>query len=250
MPTPNVALQLYAVRHECERDLEGTLKSVASMGYDGVEFAGFYGRLASEIRGMLDAYDLAVAGAHVPLDTLSGSQWQSTVDYHLAIRNTHLIIPWLGESYRGGKDTWLQTATLFNRISANLRPHGLRTGYHNHNFEFRNIGGGETAWDIVAKNTDPDFVMQMDTGNALEGGADAAEYIRRYPNRSTTIHLKEYPDALLGDGKVSWTPVFKAIKEQDSTQWVIVEQEGDLYPPLQYVDRWLRRLRAHPDFAL
>jgi sugar phosphate isomerase/epimerase len=198
---------------------------------------------------MLDALDLAVAGAHVSLDDLSGNQWQTTVDYHLAIRNTHLIIPWLGESYRGGRDTWQQTSALLNRIATNLRKHGLRTGYHNHNFEFRPLDGtDETAWDIVARNTDPDFVLQLDTGNALEGRGDAAEYLRRYPNRSPTIHLKEFPDALIGDGKVAWPDIFKELRRQDSTQWVIVEQEGNLYPPLEYVDRWLRRLKAHPDF--
>jgi sugar phosphate isomerase/epimerase len=248
MPKPKVALQLYAVRNECEKDLAATLKAVAAMGYEGVEFAGFHGHSAADVRKMVEDNGLGVAGAHVNLDLLTGPDANATVDFHLALGNKNLIVPWLGDSHRGNADVWLGNAKMFNKLASELSAHGLRTGYHNHNFEFKPIDGADTAWDILAKNTNPDFVLQLDTGNALEGGGVAADYLKRYPNRAHTIHLKEYPDGLIGDGKVDWPAVFGEVSAQDATEWVIVEQEGDLYPPLEYVERWLRKAREFPGF--
>ena len=71
-----IALQLYSVREDCERDLSGTLAAVAKMGYEGVEFAGYYGRSARELRAMVDDLGLAVVGTHIGLDTLLGDQLQ------------------------------------------------------------------------------------------------------------------------------------------------------------------------------
>jgi sugar phosphate isomerase/epimerase len=239
-----VALQLYAVRNECAKDLEGTLKRVAAMGYDGVEFAGFHHHGGHEVRQMLGEAGLKPAGAHVPLDQLLGDNFESTVDFHKAIGNRFLIVPWLGEEFRGSRESWLKAAALFNEIAAKLRPHGMSTGYHNHNFEFAPMEGGETPWDVFFGNTDADVVMQIDTGNALEGGGIAAEYLEKYPGRARTVHLKEYPDGLIGDGDVRWDDVFKACKAQGKTEWYIVEQEGDKYPPLEYVELWLKRLKS------
>ena len=80
-----IALQLYSIRHDCERDLPGTLKAVAEMGYEGVEFAGYYGRSAAELRAMLDDLGLAVAGTHIRIETLMGDQLADTVAFNRAL---------------------------------------------------------------------------------------------------------------------------------------------------------------------
>lgn len=238
-----VAVQLYCVRHECERDLPGTIAQIAKAGFDGVEFAGFHGHGATEVRKIVEDNGLKVAGAHVPIESLIGDELPKTIEYHLELGNRFLIIPYLPESYRGSKAAWLKTAGLVNELAAALRPHGLRTGYHNHNFEFTPVDG-EIPWDTFFGNTDPDVVMQFDTGNALDGGGIAADFLGRYPGRATTVHLKESPDGLIGEGDVNWEEVFRLCEQPGNTEWYIVEQEGDKYPPLEYVDRWLQKLRA------
>lgn len=238
-----VALQLYAVRNECAKNLEDTLRRVAAMGYDGVEFAGFHNHGAADVRRMLDDAGLKVAGAHIQLDQLLGDKFDDTVAFHKEIGNRFLIVPGLGGEHTGSRESWLKTAGLFNDIAARLRPHGMLTGYHNHSVEFAPFDGGETAWDVFFANTDNDVVMQIDTGNALEGGGIAAEYLEKYPGRARTVHLKEYPDGLIGEGRVAWNDVFRLCEAQ-GTEWYIVEQEGDKYPPLEYVDLWLKKFKA------
>jgi sugar phosphate isomerase/epimerase len=72
-------------------------------------------------------------------------------------------------------------------------PEGLQTGYHNHAIEFQPFEpGGELPWDTFFGNTNPQVIMQFDTGNALHGGADALPFLKRYPGRAKSVHLKEY----------------------------------------------------------
>ena len=238
-----VALQLYSIRDECAKDLPGTLEKVAKMGYDGVEFAGFYGCGAADLRKILDDNGLKTAGAHVGIDTLTGGEMPRSIEYHLALGNRFLIVPGLPGDLTTSAKAWLSAAARFNELAAALRPHGLQTGYHNHGVEFAPVDG-EIPWNIFFDNTDPGVVMQLDMGNALEGGADPVPYLERYPGRATTVHLKEYPDGLIGEGAVRWDDVFRLCEQPGSTEWYIVEQEGDKYPPLQYVDLWLRKFRA------
>jgi sugar phosphate isomerase/epimerase len=239
-----VALQLYAVRNECATNLDDTLRRVGAMGYDGVEFAGFHNHDAAEVRRMLDNAGLKVAGAHVPLEQLLPDKFDDTVAFHQEIGNRFLIVPGVGGEHGGSRESWLKTAALFNDIAARLRPHGMSTGYHNHTVEFVPFDGGETPWDLFFGNTDADVVMQIDTGNALDGGAIASVYLEKYPGRARTVHLKEYPDGLIGEGKVAWNDVFRLVEAQGKTEWYIVEQEGDKYPPLEYVELWLKKLKS------
>ena len=242
-----IALQLYSVREDCERDLPGTLEAVAKMGYEGVEFADYYGRSARELRAMLDGLGLAVAGTHIGLDTLLGDQLAETVELNHVLGNRFLIVPWLPDEYRSSRETWLETATTFNGIAEKLAEEGMATGYHNHDVEFTPMGG-ELPWDTFFGNTRQDVVMQLDLGNALSGNADPVPLLKRYPGRAVTVHLKEYssanPDVLIGEGEVRWSEVFQLCETTGGTQWYIVEQEGYPYPPLECVERCLQALKG------
>jgi sugar phosphate isomerase/epimerase len=231
-----IALQLYSVRKECERDLPGTLAAVAEMGYEGVEFAGYYGRSAQELRAMLDELGLRVAGTHIGLNTLQGDLSAETVAFNRALGNRFLIVPGLPEARRNSRQAWLETAEIFNEISMQLDKEGMYTGYHNHAIEFQPMDG-ELPWDTFFGNTRQEVVMQVDIGNALHGGGDPVPYIARYPGRALTVHLKEYsatnPDALIGEGDVNWQQVFELCESVGGTEWYIVEQESYPYPPLE-----------------
>lgn len=241
-----IALQLYSIRKDAEADLPGVLKAVAQMGYDGVEFAGYYGWSAADLKKMVADNGLKVSGAHVGLDTLLGDQLKESIDFHRAIGNQFLIVPGLGEQYRNSAAAWKNTAGIFNEISAKLRPEGMWTGYHNHHIEFTPMDG-ELPWDIFFGNTVKDVVMQLDSGNALHGGADIVPFLERYPDRALSVHLKEYSatndKALIGEGDVRWDEVFEVCERAGGTQWYVVEQESYAYPPMECVERCLKTLR-------
>ena len=199
-----IGLQLYSVRDDCARDLPGVLKAVAGMGYAGVEFAGYYGRTAAELRAMLDDNGLRCCGTHTALETVTGDEIERTADFNRILGNPYLIVPGLPRDRVGTKEAWLETARLFDAASERAEALGMRVGYHNHSEEFQAVEGGELPWDIFFGHTRPAVVMQVDTGNMMHGGAAPAPFLSRYPGRALTVHLKEYsasdPDALLGDG--------------------------------------------------
>ena len=241
-----IALQLYSVRDDAAKDLPGTLKAVADMGYAGVEFAGFHGHLAAEVKTLLDDLNLRVAGAHIGLDTLLGDQMEETIAFHKTIGNTFLIVPGLSSNRTSSRAAWLETAHLINEVAAKLRPLGMQTGYHNHTIEFAPLDG-ELPWDTFFGNTDKDVIMQFDTGNAMHGGADAPPFLERYPGRATTVHLKEYsktnPNALIGEGDIPWETIFRLCETTGGTQWYIVEQESYPVSPLECAAYCLQKLK-------
>jgi sugar phosphate isomerase/epimerase len=238
-----IALQLYSVRQDCAKDLPATLEAVADMGYEGVEFAGYHGRSAKELKQMLRKLGLKAAGTHIGMDTLLGAELEKTIEYNRVLGNKYLICPSLRKEDKAG---WVQAAKQFSDVAANLRPHRMWTGYHNHAHDFQPMDGS-TAWDILFSNSTPDVLMQLDLGNAMHGGADPVPYIERYPGRSMTIHLKEYskanPQALLGEGDVPWDTVFSLCEKVGGTKWYIVEYEVPGVPPLECVAKCLKNLR-------
>ena len=243
-----VALQLYSVREDCARDLPGTLEAVANMGYDGVEFAGYYGRTPEELSKMLEDLDLRVAGTHIGIETLLGDELERTIEFNNILGNQFLILPGLPEERRNSRAAWLETARLMNAIADRVKTEGMRVGYHNHAVEFQPIDG-DLPWDIFFGATVPDVVMQLDTGNAMHGGVSSdgvLEILKRYPGRAATVHLKEFSSknelALIGEGEMKWQEFFSLCEKMSGTQWYIVEQESYAYPPLECVRRCISNL--------
>lgn len=243
---PGVALQLYSVRDDCANDFQGTVEAVARMGYEGVEFAGYYGWSAEDLRKLLDDNGLKAAGTHIGLDTLLGDELERTVEFNAVIGNSFLIVPGLGGEYTGSHEGWLKAAETFNGIAERLKPHKMWTGYHNHMIEFTELGG-ELPWDTFFKNTTKDVIMQVDIGNAMHGGGDPIPYIARYPGRAWTIHCKEFSaedkPVVVGEGDVPWPKVFKLCETVGKTQWYVVEQESYAHPPLECVEMCLDYFR-------
>lgn len=241
-----VGLQLYSVREDCQRDLPGTIAAVGKMGYDGVEFAGYYDRSAEELRKMLDDNGLVCCGTHTGLETLLGDNLAKTIEFNKTLGNNHLIVPGFAEKYRSSHQAWLDTAKLFNELAEKVRPHGMRVGYHNHGVEFTAMDG-ELPWDTFFSNTRKDVIMQLDIGNAMSAGADPIPYLYRYPERAITVHIKEFSKtnnkALLGEGDVPWKAFFALCKAVGNTQWYIVEYEIPGTPPLEAVKGCLQNLR-------
>ena len=244
-----IGLQLYSVRHECEKDggqnFPRVVEAVAKMGYQGVEFAGTYGWAAADIRRVLDDNGLPCCGAHVGIQTLLGDELDRSIEFHRTIGNRYLIVPGLPEPCRDSIDAWKRTAETFNQIAERLAPHGMVTGYHNHTVEFQPMEG-QVPWDVLFGTTGPGVVMQLDIGNAVHGGGDCVDILKKYPNRATTVHIKEHggePEAVVGEGEVDWAALLPAIGEFGGTEWNIVEHERDPARALADVEKCLRNLR-------
>lgn len=235
-----VGVQLYCFRHLLAEDFPGTLAQVATLGYEGVEFAGYYDYSAADLRQMLGGHGLQCAGAHIGLDTLLGDELQKSIDFHGALGNANLIVAAISEDRRASKDAVLRTAEAFSEIQEKLRPHGMRTGYHCHAYSFDTLLDGETTWDLLADNTPDDFILQLDTGNAAHGGANIPEVIKGHPGKIRSMHVKPYTasaedpfDPFIGDDGLPWQEIFDLSESVGGIEWYVVEYEQEAHPPLE-----------------
>jgi len=240
-----IALQLYSVRGDAAKDLPGVLKAVAGMGYQGVEFAGYYGYDAKQLRKLLDENGLKCCGTHTHLNTLLGDKLKATIEFNQTLGNKYLIVPSLPRQSTSSIDALKETAELFEELAEKAKPHGMHVGYHAHGGDFRRIDG-TTPWDVIFSNTSAQVIMQLDIGNCMAGGGDPVAVLKKYPGRSLTIHLKEHggkPGAVIGEGKVPWKEIFQLCETTGKTEWYIVEQERFATSPLDAVKRCLENLR-------
>jgi len=241
-----LGVQLYSVRKDCAANFPATLSAVAAIGYQGVEFAGYYNYSAKELRKILDDNGLKCCGTHTHLNTLTGEELEKTVEYNQILGNKYLICPSLPEEKRRTIQDWYGLAELFNQISEKVKAAGMRVGYHNHTFEFQPLDG-QIPWDVFAVNTNKNVILQLDTSNASHGGVDAVAVLKKYPGRAGTVHLKEYSrtndKALIGEGDIDWQQVFAFCESAGGTEWYIIEEEKDAYPPLEAIERCFKNYR-------
>ncbi len=246
-PLP-VALQLYSVREDCKRDLAGTLKAIKEIGYDGVEiYAAQYEIPAKELRKLADDHGLKVIGSHTPFRAVQPEELERTIEYNQILGNPNIIVPSLPAERRSTRQGWIDTAKFLSDLAAQLKERGLRTGYHNHAFEFQPLEG-ELPWDTLATHSSQEVILQLDIGNAAHGtGVDPVPFIGKYPGRSITVHVKDHSatndKALVGEGDIRWDEVFRLCETVGGTEWYIVEQESYAYPPLECVRRCRENLR-------
>lgn len=237
-----VGLQLYSIREQCQADLPKCLAAVSKIGYKGVEFAGYYGRNAKELRKLLDDNGLVACGTHTPYESVQPDKLAETIEFNRTIGNAFLIVPWMeGKT----KEAWLAKAKQFNELADQLKRERMWIGYHAHAHDFQKFDG-ETAWDLFFGNTKKDVIMQLDTSNCAEGGADPVEVLKRYPGRARSIHLKAHgggPDAVVGEDKVNWKEVFKFCEGKGQTKWYVLEHESGK-DPLDAVRRSFEALKA------
>jgi len=240
-----IGLQLYSVRHACDKDLPGVLKAVAEMGYEGVEYAGYYGRSAEELRKLQDDNGLKCCGTHTGLNTLSDDAFDATVEFNKKIGNKYLIVPGMGHEYIGSVEALQKTAKLFDKLAKKAKAVDMLVGYHAHGGDFRDLDG-QTPWDLLFGNTCKDIVMQMDLGNCIGGGGDPYALLKKYPGQSKTIHLKEHGGdnkTVIGGGDVDWKQVFEICESTGGTEWYIVEHERGVEGAVEDVGRCLANLK-------
>lgn len=224
-----IGLQLYSIRELVQDDFAGTIKKVAEAGFTGVEFAGYYGKTAKEVKNMLDENGLIAAGSHDGIDLLKNNL-AGAIDFALEIGNKNVICPYFPDLVQGDADAFKKAADLFNEIGAKCKESGLKFGYHNHNFEFRNFDG-VYGLDMIMANTEPDLVFfEIDTYWAKFAGLNPIEVVEKYNTRCPLLHIKEMKNEeekvndIIGKGIMDFKGIVAAGKKYNA-EWYIVEQE-------------------------
>jgi len=241
-----IGVQLYSVRKDAAADLRGVLAAIARMGYQAVEFAGYYNHDAKAVRKMLDDAGLKCCGSHIGLPALLGDELSKTVEFNRIIGNKYLVVPGLPKENRASRQAWIETASVFNEISAKVKPHGMRVGYHNHTIEFQPLDG-EKPWDTFFGKTNKDVIMQLDIGHAQRAGSNPIDVMKKYPGRAVTVHVKEFSpsdkNALIGEGQINWKGFFQAAQIMGGTEWYIIEEESGAYPGLEGIEKSIKNLK-------
>lgn len=221
-----VGLQLYSLRDAAEKDILATIASVGEMGYDGIEFAGYFNHSASDIRNALDNAGLQCCGAHVPISDLTDENFEATIAFHKEIGCPYAILPWLPREWRDTHANTLETCKKLTELDAKVRGAGLQTGFHAHDADMKPLDQGISAWYIIAENTPETFLLQYDTCNGAVGGADPIQPIFDHPGRSVSTHLKGFPTgSLVGEGEIDWARVQDACEGVGGVKWYIIEHE-------------------------
>lgn len=243
-----MGLQLYSVRDDMKRDPLGTLRALANMGYTHVEHANyadrkFYGYTAVEFRKILEDLGMKMPSGHTVLkkEHFDDSKndftdaWKYTVEDASYMGQLFVISPSMDEALRRDYDALKRQMEVFNKAGELCQQHGMRFGYHNHDFEFSEKLNGRTLYDIILKETDPKLVIQqLDTGNLYNGGAKAADIVKLYPGRFASLHVKDeisiaqgkYESTILGKGIVPLQDILKTILKSQPDAHLIIEQEA------------------------
>ena len=186
-----IGYQLYSAREECSKDLLSVLKQLKTLGYDAVEFAGFYGHTAEEIKGMLDEAGLVAVSDHVPYAAITADMFGVIRD-HLTIGCKCIAIPYLGDEDRPGNPGFATVLRVIAKFGALCKAAGIQLLYHNHDFEFEKISG-MYALDFMYEAIDEEILKtEIDTCWVNYSGVNPSEYIRKYAGRAPIVHMKDF----------------------------------------------------------
>ena len=186
-----VAIQVYSVRDDAEKDFLGTLKQIKAMGYDGVEFAGLYGHTPAEVKKMCEETGLVPLSAHVALLEMLEDPRKVLADYK-SIGCDYIAIPYLTEEYRPGHEKFDEVIAAARELGKIGKELGIQLLYHNHDFEFVKVDG-KYALDILYDTVEADYLKtELDVCWVNVGGENPADYIRKYTGRSPVVHLKDF----------------------------------------------------------
>ena len=224
-------LQLYTIRRLMRDDVPSALALVADIGYRHVEFAGYYGYPATELRLMLDDLGLSALAAHVPQTDMTENP-DAVIESALILGHRYLVVPAINLESRASLDGYHRMAERFNAWGEVCDQAGLRFAYHNHAFEFE-LADGQVPYDVLLDETDPALVeFELDLYWIRAGGRSELEYFERYPGRFTLWHVKDMDTegemADVGDGVIDFASLFD--RDDTGVRYAFVERDDSPDP--------------------
>lgn len=220
-------LQLYSVGGVSD-DPAKRMADVAAMGYKGVEYAGFGGYSAKELRKFQDGAGLFCNGSHTGRDGIENlDNLKNTLDFHKELGAKFVICPGMGND---GVDGWKKAGENFAKAAEVAKTYGIYVGYHAHQPDFDVIDekNNLSSWEIFADASGDDVMLQIDLGHCVNKGADPYALIAKYPGRSKTTHIKESDGKIIGEGRVDWIRALTLLESVGGAETYTIEYEADL----------------------
>jgi len=237
-----IGLQIYTVRNKIGKDLEGSLKKVAETGYQNIEAYGYgnrmiLGKSPQDFRKMVEGFGMKMPSSHTVTELTSSDarealldEWKITVEDMHTAGAQYVVYAHLGESERRNLDDYKRWADRFNHFGEISNDAGLRFGYHNHDFEFKEYDG-KKGYDLFLEETEPDLVFfEPDLYWMTKAGIDPLTYFEKHPGRFELWHIKDMEDSPsktfteVGKGTIDFARIFKA-RETAGMKLFFVEQD-------------------------
>jgi sugar phosphate isomerase/epimerase len=250
-----VGLELYSVRDQLKQDLNGTVRAVAKMGYEVVEFFSPYYAWTSDqtkdMRKLLDDLGIKCLSTHNDAKNFLPENLARTAELNQILGAKYAVMASSGRPQ--GVAGWTAVAETLNRAADTWKSAGLKPGYHNHQTEF--MAGTldndrERPIDVIAKNTHKDVLLQFDVGTCVEAGSDPVAWVEANPGRIRSMHCKDWapgPDkgykVLFGEGAVPWKRIFAAAEKTGGIEYYLIEQEGSAFPAMETAEKCLANFK-------
>jgi sugar phosphate isomerase/epimerase len=227
-----IGLEMYSVRDPLKQDEKGTVRAVAQMGYQGLEFYAPYYEWteaqAKDMRKLLDDLGIRCFSTHNESDYLKPDKIARTRDINGILGSKYVVVASVPEI--SNLDGWKQVADLLNAADDQLKTAGMHSGYHNHQPEFKQLDG-KMPMQVLAANTHHDIMLQLDVGTCLSDGVDPVTWIKANPGRIRSLHLKDWSpekgyQVLFGEGIGKWPEIFAAAESVGGVEYYLMEQEG------------------------
>lgn len=252
---PPIGLELYSVRDELAKDLKGTVRAVAKMGYEVVEFfSPYYGwtpDYAKEVRKLLDDLGIRCPSTHNGANVFAAEGLDKAIELNQILGSKTIVMASAGRVT--GLDGWKVVADRLSQAAEKLRPFGMRAGFHNHMLEFVSLEG-KRPMEVLVANTPKDVTLQLDVGTCVEAGYDPVTWIKANVGRIRSIHCKDWAAGegkgyrvLFGEGDSPWAKIFEAAESVGGVEYYLIEQEGSRFSSLETAERCLaayQKLRA------
>jgi sugar phosphate isomerase/epimerase len=247
-----VGLELYSVRDELKKDPEATLRAVAKMGYQCVEFYAPYfdwtEAQTKQTRKLLDDLGIKCYSTHNDYKHFSKENLPRAQDKNLLLGSKYIVMA--SSEPKTTLPQWSELAEQLNSAAAQLEPSGLKVGYHNHQPEFTPLDGTRPI-EILAAKTRPSIMLQLDVGTCIAAGSDPVAWIRANPGRIRSIHCKDWApgpgkgyEVLFGEGVADWKAIFNAAENGGGVEFYLVEQEGSRFSELETAQKCLETFRT------
>lgn len=221
---PKIALQLWSIKEDCEKDFPNVLQEVKKAGYAGVEFAGYYGLLASELRELLTHLDLEIAGSHIPYESLA-THYEATISFEKTLGNTRIVIPYMTFPDFTG---WKNFAEELKVLVSKLKAEGMTLYYHNHAHELTDLADVDLL--VYLTEEVPELKLEVDVYWVHHAGKDVEDWLEAQKANIGLLHMKE----MQADSKESTEigkgilPIARYVEKAKELEipWLIVEQEA------------------------
>lgn len=240
-----VGIQLYTIRDAMAADLLGSLQKVSDLGYKNLELADyannkFYGYAPKEFKKIVNDMGMDIISSHTAVESkgIKQDNAKRMADDHAEVGVKYCVQPWVNDEDRT-IETYKRMIGDWNEVGRIMKNVGIQFGYHNHNFEFKNIDGIVPYFDIFMPEMDADFItMELDLYWATKAGQDPVEMFKKYPGRFQLLHFKDMSEKMapfydvvkdditsVGDGLIDFKRIYAA-RETAGMKYLFVEDDN------------------------